>query len=464
MRFDSSIFLTYFLPAILLLYWIIPNNFKNGLLFIASLFFYAWGEPIIVFLLLGMTCLNFALTHIMHRSVSPKKWLVTYISLNIGLLVVFKYLLFLITELQFAFHINWIDTSTLKIPLPLGISFYAFHAITYAVDIYRKTVAPQSKLQDFGLYLFLFPHQIAGPIVCYTQIAHEIQERHFNASNFLTGLHRFSIGLAKKVLLANGLNLIIVAIDAEQGLGNHASILAWTEMLAYFFYIYFDFSGYSDMAIGLGRMFGFHFPENFTRPYTARSITEFWQRWHQSLGYFMKNYLYIPLGGNRLGNARTYLNLMLVFFLSGLWHGAAWNFILWGIFHGTWLLIERAFLGKHLAKIGWFAGIWTCLIVLNGWVFFHETTLSGSVQTFSEMWRFEGWDFPLIRDTTYFIGLLAISVIVLLFEYNFERIQKIKIPERQKALSQLIVMCLLYAVSYAYIIAGSYSPFIYFNF
>lgn len=464
MRFDSSIFLTYFLPLILLLYWITPNRFRNSLLFIASLFFYAWGEPLIVFLLLAMTCFNFVLIHFMHRSNSPKNWLIVYICSNIGLLVVFKYLTFLISQFQLITNVNWIDIETFKIPLPLGISFYAFHAITYAVDVYRKTVVPQKKIYNFGLYLFLFPHQIAGPIVCYTQIAHEIEVRQFTAANFLAGIQRFSFGLGKKMLLANGLNLLIDGINHEQTLGNDGSVLSWIEMLAYFFFIYFDFSGYSDMAIGLGRMFGFHFPENFTRPYTARSITEFWQRWHQSLGYFMKNYLYIPLGGNRVSKFRVYCNLMIVFFLSGLWHGASWNFVLWGIFHGSWLLIERAFLGKILSKIGWFAGIWTCILVLNGWVFFHEANLQDAVMTFQRLWSFEGWELPMIRHDKYYYGLLLISAFILFIEYNYDRLSKLSINQHYKTTFQFVAVIALYIFGYAYVIAGSYSPFIYFNF
>jgi len=467
--FPSGFFLTFLLPAILIGYWLAPKSFRNPLLLLASLFFYAWGEPVFVFVLLGMTIVNYGLARILDAAPQRKKWLVVYITLNILFLVAFKYANFLagtfaalIGETA-SFEENW-ET----IPLPLGISFYAFHAITYGVDVYRRTNPPQKRIDHFALYLFLFPHQIAGPIVTYQSIAAEIEDRNPEINIIVKGMYRFAIGLGKKVILSNGLILLVDACNEQQLLGGNTSTLAWIEMLAYTFYIYYDFSGYSDMAIGLGLMFGFHFPENFNRPYTARSITEFWKRWHMSLGYFMQHYLYIPLGGNRVAKGRLYFNLFLVFFLSGLWHGAAWNFIIWGMYHGAWLVIERLFLKKWLDRSGILSAIWTFLLVLSGWVFFHEANLTEALSTFKYLFSFRFEALPVMRDAFYFAALLLICTFLILLEYQRSltalRLKWTNSESTVVACSRFAWMALLYTISYSYVAAGSYNPFIYFNF
>lgn len=467
MLFASSFFLTFFLPAVLLLYWLAPVSFRNPLLLLVSLAFYAWGEPIFIFVLSGMTLLNFWLVRIMDHSLYRKRWLITYLIINIGFLVLFKYTEFLIENLQWITGNASENTQKHFIPLPLGISFYTFHAITYGVDVYRRTFSAQNRIDDFSLYLFLFPHQIAGPIVTYGSIAAEIRERQFNLAGLTKGIYRFVIGLAKKVIISNGLIQLLETCTSQQ-LINDSSTLAWIEMLTYTFHIYFDFSGYSDMAIGLGQVFGFHFPENFDKPYTSRSITEFWQRWHKSLGYFMKHYLYVPLGGNRSGAFKTYRNLFLVFFLSGLWHGASWNFVIWGMFHGAWLIIERLFLGKLLRKTGIAGLIWTFIVVLNGWVFFHETTFAHSLHTIQQLWSFDFQPIPMINNLPYFGGLLLISASLILLECIPALTQwKLRWIHSERIVVQTLRfswMLLLYLISYSYIVAGSYNPFIYFNF
>lgn len=466
MLFASGFFLVYFLPLLIVAYWLVPQSLRNALLLLASIVFYAWGEPVFVFLMLGLTLINFAVVRRMDAALNRKTWLVIYLIINLGFLAVFKYGYFLIDNLQQAFGTHLLDIPE-KVTLPLGISFYAFHAITYGVDVYRKKFTALRNIETFSLYLFLFPHQIAGPIVNYQSIATELKIRLFNADQLLKGMYRFTIGLAKKVLLSNGLILLLETINAQQSLHDSAT-LAWLEAIVYAFHIYFDFSGYSDMAIGLGQVFGFHFPENFDKPYTARSITEFWQRWHKSLGYFMKHYLYIPLGGNKGSLQRTYINLVIVFLLSGLWHGAAWNFIFWGLFHGCWLVIERLFLSKILRKTSVFAVFWTFFVVVNGWVLFHEATLSDALHAFQTMWSFNFEAFPVVRDFTYFTILLGSCIALIVLE-NIPVANRLAQSWRTSETAPMQYvrfgwMSLLYVCCFAYIIAGSYSPFIYFNF
>lgn len=466
MLFAGGFFLTYFLPVTLLAYWLSPNSLRNMLLLFASIAFYAWGEPVYVFVLLTLTLVNFLLAGKMERSSSRKRWLTAYILLNIGMLVAVKYTGFIVENIGLLTGWSWCTAFTAP-ELPLGVSFYAFHAITYGVDVYRRSFSSQPGISGFLLYLFLFPHQIAGPIVTYGSIAGEISQRKFDWNLVNEGMTRFARGLAKKVLLANGLAALLEVCEQQSAITTTAS-LAWVQMFTYTCYIYFDFSGYSDMAIGLGRMFGFHFPENFDKPYTSRSITEFWQRWHISLGYFMRNYLYIPLGGNRQGAVRTYRNLLIVFFISGLWHGASWNFVIWGLFHGMWLVLERLFLGKWLKKAGVLSAAWTFLIVLNGWVFFYCPDLETAFRILSAMWSFDFSSLPLVRDITYFERLLGISTGLLLLGFlPWKQLAARWFPPVSSSavqLARLALTAVFYIAGYASIAAGSYNPFIYFNF
>jgi alginate O-acetyltransferase complex protein AlgI len=347
--FSSITFLLFFLPAALLLYFGLPKKWQNPVLLLISIAFYAWGAPKFVFILLLSTYIDYHLVNALHRSTKDRRrrsWLSLSILLNLGLLFYFKYTGFFVESIS-AMLRNWgilPEAIHLKILLPIGISFYTFQTLTYSIDVYRRKVKPLEKATDYLLYIFLFPQMIAGPIVRFSSIAREIRERSRKSVNLFVGFERFALGLAKKVLIANPCGGI-----ADRFIDGNLSELsgpqAWIGIIAYTMQIYFDFSGYSDMAIGLGRMLGFHFPENFNHPYTSKSITEFWRRWHITLGAWMRDYLYIPLGGNQKGPRRTYFNLWVVFLASGLWHGAAWNFVLWGALHGLLLVIERLF--KH---------------------------------------------------------------------------------------------------------------------
>ncbi len=355
MVFSSVVFLFCFLPAFLLLDALIPRGrthstkSRNVLLLFASIIFYAWGAPKFIWILMASTIIDFFLVRKMSRSDGPlrKRWLIASLVMNLGLLVIFKYADFFTGAAFSALGRRW---SGWGIALPLGISFYTFQTLTYALDVYRRHEQPLDRLTDYLVYILSFPQMIAGPIVRFGHVAKEIRQRSTTGEDRLQGLYRFSIGLGKKMLIANPMGLLAGEV-MDGPLFVVTTPAAWLAVLAYHFQIYFDFSGYSDMAIGLGRMMGFRFPENFRSPYTSRTITEFWQRWHITLGDFMRNYLYIPLGGNRSRTAgRRYFNLAAVFLASGLWHGAAWNFVLWGAAHGALILLERIFLKAWLDR------------------------------------------------------------------------------------------------------------------
>ena len=358
----------------MLVYFLIDKKYKNIIILIGSIFFYAWGAPKFIFVILFTTLLDFYLVRQMDKLINEKHrkiLLCISISINLGLLVYFKYSNFFIENVNAALsvfgdkQIHWT-----KLILPIGISFYTFETITYVVDVYRRIHKPLTKFWDYQLYIILFPKLIAGPIIRYHDLADQIKDRAETIDNKLTGFYRFAFGLAKKVLIANQMGIVA---DEIFGLNyaNMDTLTAWVGSLAYTFQIYFDFSGYSDMAIGLAKMMGFKFPENFNNPYISQSITEFWRRWHMTLGSWMKNYVYIPLGGNKVSKGRLYFNLWLVFLASGLWHGASWSFIFWGAFHGFFLVLERAFLGNVLTKIGKLPSILITFFIVNiGWVFF----------------------------------------------------------------------------------------------
>lgn len=375
MVFSSISFLLYFLPLALLIYYFLGKSWRNAGLLIISILFYAWGAPKFVFLLLLSTYIDFYLVRALSRAPEGRQrkgWLSMSIILNVGLLLYFKYAGFFVESFSTLLNSWGIGTIIhFEILLPIGISFYTFQTLTYSIDVYRREVAPLEKARDYLLYIFLFPQMIAGPIVRFSSIAEEIRNRRVDLQQLELGMHRFALGLGKKVLIANPCGAIAdryLALDYNQ----LSSPDAWIAILAYTFQIFFDFSGYSDMAIGLGRMLGFTFPENFNRPYRSRSITEFWQRWHITLGSWMRDYLYIPLGGNKKGRSRTYLNLWLVFLISGLWHGASWNFVAWGAFHGLLLVIERIFRNQSLPfKLPDLLKMsLTFILVVLGWVLF----------------------------------------------------------------------------------------------
>jgi alginate O-acetyltransferase complex protein AlgI len=389
MVFSSAVFLFLFLPAVLGFYFLAPNRFKNHVLLLSSLFFYAWGEKAFVLVMLATILANYVYGLLIDRLRGERRGKIVLgiaIATNLGFLIVFKYANFLtdnLNHLLSSFGSGAVHLA--PVHLPIGISFFTFQAMSYVIDVARGDVPVQRNLLRMALYKSLFPQLIAGPIVRYREVAKDIGERIVTLSDFAAGVRRFIIGLGKKMLIANTLAGPADAIF-NLSAGELTPGLAWLGIACYTLQLYFDFSGYSDMAIGLGRMFGFHFGENFNYPYVARSVTEFWRRWHISLSTWFRDYLYIPLGGNRGSAARTYFNLVLVFFLCGLWHGASWNFILWGLFHGVLLITERLGLSRLLAgRMTLLSHLYLMVAVMIGWVFFRATTILQSCSFIAAM-------------------------------------------------------------------------------
>jgi alginate O-acetyltransferase complex protein AlgI len=379
MVFASPIFLFLFLPLVLAAYFVLPRRWGNGVLLCASLMFYAWGEGAMLLLVLLSVAFNWACGRKIDGADGParRRWLALAIGGNLALLAVFKYANFVVANLNLLFGtFGWGAIALAAITLPLGISFFTFHSISYVIDLFRRNAGAQRRIDSFGLYILLFPQLIAGPIIRYKDIATQLAQRDRHCADFVEGVRRFIIGLGKKVLIANTLGGVAdqVFSIAPHELNTPA---AWLGIACYTLQIYFDFSGYSDMAIGLMRMFGFRVLENFNYPYIAQSIREFWRRWHISLSNFFRDYLYLPLGGNQRGRARTYLNLALVFLLCGLWHGASWTFIVWGAWHGVFLMVEHAGFGDALRR-AWrpLRHAYALVAVVGGWVLFRCDTLA----------------------------------------------------------------------------------------
>ncbi|KXK20715.1 MAG: membrane bound O-acyl transferase MBOAT family protein [Candidatus Parvibacillus calidus] len=473
MVFSSIVFVLYFLPVFLVLYFIIDRRYKNVLILVSSILFYAWGAPKFIFVILGTTLLDFILVHYMDRMATDwkrKVMLSISIVVNLGLLVYFKYSNFFIENINlFLSGLGFNEVAWTKLVLPIGISFYTFETITYVVDVYRRIHRPLTNFWDYQLYIIFFPKLIAGPIVRYHEIADQITDRSANENNEnrLTGFYRFVIGLSKKVLIANQMGAqadMIFSQDYHQLSMMHA----WVGILAYTFQIYFDFSGYSDMAIGIGRMMGFKLPENFNSPYTSGSITEFWRRWHITLGKWMRNYLYIPLGGNRISSGRTYMNLWLVFVASGLWHGASWNFVIWGAYHGCFLVLERTFLLRLYNRIGRVVPIvLTFFFVVIGWVFFRVEHFNDALTYISRLFAGGMEQFSLPNGR--FIAIFLIAVFFAFFAvaqrtYAFQQ----KVFEQNYSLRGHLLMTpvilILFVLSLASITSFGFNPFIYFRF
>lgn len=473
MVFSSILFLYVFLPLFLLGYYLAGHRFNNYVLLVASIFFYAWGAPSFIFLVLGSLVANYYVVELIHKKPENKRlFLIISVIINLGLLGYFKYANFFVENINFLFHTTGIKpVKWVNVALPIGISFFTFQSLTYSVDVYRKVHQPLEKLTDYLLYILMFPQLIAGPIVRFNTIADDIRDRRQNetADNRLAGLYRFVIGLSKKVLIANTLGEqvdIIYSLPLEQ----IDTAYAWIAVIAYSFQIYFDFSGYSDMAIGLGKMIGFKFPENFDNPYVSGSISEFWRRWHITLGQFMKYYLYIPLGGNRVNShARLYFNLAVVFLLSGLWHGASWNFVIWGGWHGMFLILDRLFLLRLLEKTGKFGStIITYFIVLIGWVFFRIEDFPDAIFYIRKMLSFD-FSASLQRFDvdfwfTMLLGFLFAFITLFKVGRNLENLfyyTTFKVRGHVIAFSTAMVFLVICS---AYITASGFNPFIYFRF
>lgn len=466
MVFSSTIFLCVYLPLVLLGYYICPKKGRNLFLLIASLVFYAWGEPKYVFLMIFSILVNYIFGRLMDKHRENKKrlklMLVLSVVIDIGLLSVFKYTDFIITNVNAIFGANF---DLLNIALPIGISFYTFQAMSYTIDVYRNDVRVQKNLIDFGMYITMFPQLIAGPIVRYADVQDQLAERSVTTADFSEGVMRFVVGLGKKVLLANQMGAVWSEIYALGG--DVSALMAWTGAIAYTFQIYFDFSGYSDMAIGLGRMFGFKFPENFRYPYQSVSITDFWRRWHITLSTWFKEYLYIPLGGNRRGLARQALNLLIVWSLTGFWHGAGWNFVLWGLYYFVILFIEKLFLLKALDKLPkFFRHVYALLLIIIGWVIFASDDVSVLLPFLGSMFGANG----AIGGMDVYTLLTKAALLVICCIASTELPKKLFLSAtgamNEKAaftLKSVLTIALL-ALSMILLIGDSYNPFLYFRF
>ena len=473
MVFSSLLVLFYFLPLVLAVYFIAPRKFRNGILFFFSMIFYAWGEPVYVVLMIFSILLNFVAGFWVDKYKKRDQWgkakgvLTISIILNLLLLGIFKYSDF------FVENINQIFGLAIPLPrleLPIGISFYTFQAMSYSIDVYRDEAKMQPNFIAFGAYVALFPQLIAGPIVRFQTVADELVNRRENLDDFSQGIGRFMVGLGKKVLLANSIGMIWDQICA-MGIDTLPVLTAWIGILAFTFQIYFDFAGYSDMAIGLGRMFGFHFLENFDYPYLSKSITEFWRRWHISLGTWFREYVYIPLGGNRKGKGRQVFNLAIVWALTGIWHGASWNFLLWGCYFGVILIAEKLFLLKWMKRWpGFLQHFYALFLVIIGWVLFALTDLNQVGAYLAAMFGLNGAGFANEASLYVLTSNLILLVILALASTDWPKrmalsfMLRLKKREITSAVVQNVFLAAVFLLSVAYLVNSSYNPFLYFRF
>ena len=461
MLFSGIPFLFYFLPAVLICYFLVPKSLKNAVLLVFSLVFYAWGEPKYVFLMIATIALFYGCGLAIEKCRDKKwkkLWLTVSVVISLSLLAIFKYADFFLGSVN---AVTGAQLPLLKLALPIGISFYTFQCLSYTIDVYRGDARAQRNIVSFGAYVSLFPQLIAGPIVRYVDIARELEHRPHSWEDVSLGLRRFLIGLSKKILIANQLGELTNLFRAST---DKSLVFYWVYAIAFALHIYFDFSGYSDMAIGLGRVFGFRFVENFNYPYMSKSISEFWRRWHISLGSWFRDYVYIPLGGNRVRKLRWVFNVLVVWMLTGLWHGAAWNFVLWGLLYAAFLLLER-FVPAIQKLPTAFRRVYVLLVVVLGFVLFNAESLSQAAGDIAGMFGFGG--VPLISSqTVYYLRsygvLLAAAVIG-----STPLIRNIGLRLSEKpagAVLESVLLILLLLVCSAYLVDGSFNPFLYFRF
>lgn len=464
MVFSSIFFIFSFLPVTIVAYYLAPKRMRNGILLLASLFFYAWGEPVYLFLMLYSILFNYVMgIDIARKQRRGKRAGVSLffgVVVNLLILGFFKYYGFLAENME---ALSGVILPKLELSLPIGLSFYTFQSLSYLVDVYRGRAQHQKNILSFGLYISMFPQLVAGPIVQYADIDAQLKERDTSLDKFGQGVRYFIWGLGKKVLLANNLGVVYEAIAALPSL---SVLSAWVGALAYTFQIYYDFSGYSDMAIGLGKMFGFELKENFAHPYCSRSITEFWRRWHISLGSWFREYVYIPMGGNRVSVLRHIFNLLVVWALTGLWHGASWNFVVWGLYYGVLLIVEKYLLHRVTERIPIFGTIYTMLLVIVGWVFFFSPTLLEAKAYLGAMF---GRGAAGITDEAGMYYLLT-SLILFWFSWIFAVPAASKISEKHLEDSDgwaplfLLIHVGIFLLAVAYLIHDTYNPFLYFRF
>lgn len=466
MVFSSSVFLFGFLPIVLGVYYLLNNKYKNMWLLIASIFFYFWGEGINVVIIIASILINYCmglLVDFFDGKRGKKYMIVLAVTLNIGLLIYYKYMNFFVDSINAVAGTNIFVE---QIALPIGISFFTFQGLSYVIDLYWGNIEVQKNPFKIALYVSLFPQLIAGPIVRYKDVAAQIDKREETIDKFAEGIFRFATGLTKKIILANGVGVIADEIF-NAPYHEHTVLTVWLGILCYTLQIYFDFSGYSDMAIGLGKMFGFDFLENFNLPYIATSITEFWQRWHISLSSFFKDYVYIPLGGNRRGN--VYFNLFVVFFLTGMWHGAAWNFIVWGLWHGFFRILERINTKYQIIKFQvpkTVSYVATMLVVMIGWVLFRAEDLSYALGYVGRMFGLNETSI-VYYQTGYYVDAYRIFIIILSIVTSlglFGKLNERFMKSRNYILIRNAVSLLLMLVCIVYVMIATYNPFIYFRF
>ena len=467
MLFSSQVFLYFFLPITLIVYYLSPKRFRNFILLIASLIFYAWGEPIYILIMLFSTVFDYIngllIDKFQKKNQHKYAKIVLIISVvgNLAILGFFKYSDFLISNINSLFNLN---LSLLFIALPIGISFYTFQTMSYTIDVYKQNVKAQKNFISFATYVTLFPQLIAGPIVKYRDVSESLENRKENITDFSEGIKCFIIGLFKKVMIANNVGFIWESIHSLP-YSEISLSLAWVGAICYSLQIYYDFSGYSDMAIGLGKMFGFHFLENFNYPYIAKSITDFWRRWHISLSSWFKEYVYIPLGGSRKTIARTVINLLIVWFLTGLWHGASWNFVVWGLYFGVLLIIEKFVLKKVLDKMPSYIGhLYTLFFVIISWVIFACPTLEDGLNYISIMFNFNNeiisTESIYLISTHFVLFIIAIIGCTPIFKKIKEKLKNNKLF----MIIEIIICLILFFISLSFLVGSTYNPFLYFRF
>ena len=463
MLFTSINFLYYFLPIVLVLYFIVPKKAKNFVLFIASMTFYFYGEPKYILLMLAEIVVAYIGAIIIDKH-KNKGTLAIVLAIHIGLLVFFKYTDFIINNINNIFNSK---IQLLQLALPIGISFYTFQIISYEVDVFRGTVKAQKNLINLATYVSLFPQLIAGPIVRYETIEDELSNRKHSFENFAYGTRRFTIGLAKKVLIANMLGEICNKFTMAD---EKTVVLYWLFAISYMLQIYFDFSAYSDMAIGLGRIFGFHFLENFNYPYISKSITEFWRRWHISLGSWFRDYVYIPLGGSKEGKIKLVRNLLIVWLLTGIWHGASWNFVVWGLMFGVLLIIEKLWLGKYIEKLPKiFRSLYVLFIVMISFIIFNANTMKEAFANIAGL--FGANSIGMIDDYTwYYLKSYLVTLIIAiigatpLMKNIAEKLKKNTVMSKIINVLEPIAMVGILIIVTSYLVDNSYNPFLYFRF
>lgn len=458
MVFSSILFIFRFLPIAMGIYFLTPKKLKNLSLLILSLIFYSWGEPRYFLLMIASIFVDYFISINIEKNNKNKKIKILLLAIsiifNVGILFFFKYINFFIENINSIFNMS---LNNVKITLPLGISFYTFQTMSYTIDVFLGKVKAEKNIINFGAFVCLFPQLIAGPIVKYIDISKELKNRDINLDEIQEGIRLFILGLGSKVLIANNIGSLWNEVET-MGFNNISTILAWMGIIAFSLQIYFDFNGYSLMAIGLGKILGFNFPNNFNYPYESRSITEFWRRWHITLGQWFKQYVYIPLGGNRLGRARTYFNLFIVWFLTGLWHGASYNFILWGLYFFILICIEKNGLLNLLNKHKLISHIYTIFFILFGWVLFAVIDLNQIINFLKKMFIFNAGN-----EWIYYLRNYIITyTIAIIFSTSF--LKKIYNKFVKSNIVDTIILITIFLLSIAYLVDSSYNPFLYFRF